>query len=176
METLKKTNLKKKNNFKWYFLIIIILLFFPLYFIFPDKGALVLNSFLKLSLQILPAFLIVYIIMLLMNYFIDNKTLKKLMGEKAGLKGWLISILAGIISAGPIYVWYPLMKDLQNQGVKNRFLISFLYNRGIKLQWAPVLISYFGWMYSLILLLTMALVSIPQGIITEKLIDYKISK
>ena len=129
--------------------------------------------FKRLILQILPVLLLVYFIMLLTNYFVDNKKLKKYMGEDAGFKGWVISIVSGIISVGPVYMWYPLMKDLQTKGVKNKYLVIFLYNRGIKLQWLPMLILYFGLKYSLTLLFIMALISIPQGIITEKLIELK---
>jgi len=63
------------------------------------------------------------------------------------------------------------MKNLQEKGIQNKFLSTFLYNRGIKLQWAPLLIVYFGWTFSLTLLTVMAIFSIPQGIITEKLIN-----
>ena len=67
-------------------------------------------------------------------------------------------------------MWYPLMYDLQSKGVKDRFIATFLYNRGIKLQWLPMLVLYFGLKYSLVVLFVMILLSIPQGIITEKLV------
>ncbi len=161
----------KNSKAGWYFLIIVILIYLPFYFIFAEKTTLALNYFTKLLFKILPIFLLVYIIMLLTNYFINNNFLKKIMGKEAGIKGWAIAIITGIISAGPIYMWYPLMKDLQKKGVKNKFLATFLYNRGIKLQWLPILVVYFGWLYSITLLLVMAVLSIPQGVITEKMID-----
>ena len=70
-----------------------------------------------------------------------------------------------------IYVWYPLLKDLQQKGVKDKFIVTFLYNRGIKLQWLPVLLIYFGWVYATTLLIVMAVFSVFQGFITEKLIN-----
>lgn len=91
------------------------------------------------------------------------------MGEDAGFKGWMIAIVAGIISMGSIYVWYPLLKDLQEKGVKDKFIVTFLYNRGVKLQWMPILLLYFGWIYSVTLLVVMSVMSVFQGIITEKL-------
>ena len=163
----------KKNMGKWYFLITVVLAYLSLYFFLPDKMVLILNFYVKLILQILPIFLLVYAIMVLTNYFVNNKVLQKYMGEEAGIKGWVISIITGIISMGPVYMWYPLMKDLQNKGIKNRFLVAFLYNRGIKLQWLPLLIQFFGWAFSLTLLIVMAIFSVPQGIITEKLIGAK---
>ena len=122
-------------------------------------------------LSIIPVLFFVFILMFLVNYFVNNDTLKKYMWEEAGLKWWFIAIFWWIISSWPIYAWYPLMEDLQKKWIKSRYLAAFLYNRWIKLQWAPVLISYFWIVYSLILLVVMAVMSIFQWIIVEKLID-----
>ena len=170
---MKDSAKSKKSMGKWYFLIIVVLAYLSIYFFLPDKMMPILCFYVKLILQILPIFLLVYVIMVLINYFVNNKVLQKYMGEEAGIKGWVISIIIGILSSGPIYMWYPLMKDLQNKGIKNRFLVAFLYNRGIKLQWLPLLIQFFGWTFSLTLLIVMAIFSVPQGIITEKLIGAK---
>ena len=82
----------------------------------------------------------------------------------------MISIIAGVISMGSIYVWYPLLKDLKDKGVKDKFIATFLYNRGIKLQWLPILLLYFGWVYSVTLLIVMVVMSIFQGVLTERFI------
>ena len=170
MADQEKGKKKKQALSKWYFLIVVSLIYISIWFFAPEKMMPILNSFFELLLQIAPIFILVYFIMFWANLFIDNKGLQKYMGEDAGIKGWLISILAGIISMGSIYAWYPLLKDLQARGVKDKFLVVFLYNRGIKLQWLPVLLLYFGWIYSITLLIVMAIMSIFQGIITEKLI------
>jgi len=159
----------KSSNGKWIFLGIVVVLFAIVSVIYSNKMEPILLLFKKLMLQVLPILVLVYAIMLLTNYFVDNNKLKKYMGEDAGIKGWVISIVSGILSVGSIYMWYPLMKDLQSKGVKNKFLVTFLYNRGIKLQWLPMLILYFGLKYSLTLLFVMAVMSIPLGIITDKL-------
>jgi len=163
---------QKGNISKWLFLGMVSLLFVALFVHNSDNGQLILTTFKKLMLQILPILILVYFIMLATNYFVNNEKLKKYMGEDAGAKGWVISIVSGILSVGPVYMWYPLMKDLQSKGVKNKFLVTFLYNRGIKLQWLPMLILYFGLKYSITLMVVMAIMSIPTGIITEKLINY----
>jgi len=164
-------NNKKKMVGKWYFLIFVLLFYFIIYFISENNFILIGGFFIKLILQILPILFLVYILMVLMNYFVNNNILGKYLGEEAGIKGWIITITIGIISMGPVYMWYPLMKDLKDRGVKDKFLSTFLYNRGIKLQWAPLLIIYFGWTFSLTLFVVMTIFSIPQGIITEKLIE-----
>ena len=170
---MKHTEKDKKNNGKWFFLISVLILMLVIFAVDSTKIRLILKMFENLMLQISPVLVLVYFIMLLTNYFVDNKRLKKYMGEDSGVKGWLISIVSGIISVGPVYMWYPLMKDLQSKGVKNKYLVIFLYNRGIKIQWLPMLILYFGLKYSLTLMFIMAIMSIPQGIIAEKLIEFK---
>ena len=168
---MKKNNNKIKQTLKsWSFLIFTLLIFVIVSFIAPEKTKLILNSFAHLLGQILPVFVVVYLVIVLSNYYINNKKLKKYMGEEAGIKAWTIVITAGIISMGSIYAWYPLLKDLKERGVKDKFLATFLYNRGIKLQWLPILLLYFGWVYSFTLLVVMAIISVLQGIIVEKLV------
>ncbi len=168
---MNKSKKQKKSYKNWYFLLSVLIIYAIISFIVPDKSMLIVISYIKLLEEIAPIFVIVYLIMLLINLYIDNEKLQKYMGDDAGFKGWLITILAGILSIGSIYIWYPLLKDLQKKGVKNKFIVSFIYNRGIKLQWLPILLLYFGWIYSITLLLVMAILSVFQGIITEKLID-----
>jgi len=162
--------MEKKNYTKWYFLLIVILLYISISFFDYYKFIIIWKWFLKLMLSIIPVLFFVFILMFLVNYFVNNDTLKKYMWEEAGLKWWFIAIFWWIISAWPVYAWYPLMEDLQKKWIKNKYLVSFLYNRWIKLQWAPVLISYFWFSYSLVLLIVMAVMSIFQWIIVEKMI------
>ncbi len=163
-----------KNKGKWIFFIAVVMLYLLSYLISKKKFFLISDLFIKLIIQIMPVFLLVYVLMVSVNYFVNNEQLQKLMKNQSGIKIWLIAIVSGILSIGPIYMWYPLMKELQKSGVKNRFIATFLYNRGIKLQWLPMLILYFGWKYSATLLIIMAICSIPQGIITEKWIGNKV--
>ena len=160
---------QEKSDKQWIFVLVALLIYASVYFIAPDKVLPIWISFWKIIRQIAPILIVVYLIMLLTNYFVDNQHLQKYMSENVGYKAWGISILAGILSVGPIYIWYPLLKDLQDKGVKDKYLATFLYNRGIKLQWLPVLLLYFGWKYALVLLIVMTILSIFQGIITERL-------
>ena len=161
---------KKKSYGKWILLIITIGFFAGIYFFSVPKFFLVLNYFTKLLLQIIPILFLVYILMVLINYFITKEILQKQMTDKSSFKKWVMSIVFGIISVGPLYIWYPLMKDLKEKGVEDKFIATFLYNRGIKPQWAPMLILYFGWTYTFVLFFVMTIFSIPQGIITQKLV------
>jgi uncharacterized membrane protein YraQ (UPF0718 family) len=58
---------------------------------------------------------------------------------------------------GPIYAWYPLLKELRGKGAKNSSIAIFLGNRAVKPFLLPIMISYFGWLYvGLLTLFTIA--------------------
>jgi uncharacterized membrane protein YraQ (UPF0718 family) len=114
--------------------------------------------------------------MVITNYFVKHKTLVKYMGKKSGIKGWFISIVAGIISTGPIYMWYPLLSELEEQGVRKGLIAAFLYNRAIKIPLLPMIIVYFGLLFTVVLTIVMMIISVVQGLIIEKLMVVKNGK
>jgi uncharacterized membrane protein YraQ (UPF0718 family) len=81
----------------------------------------------------------------------------------SGLAGVIFSVLAGIISTGPIYAWYPLLKDLKKKGVGSHLIAIFLHNRSVKPFLLPVMISFFGFAYVVILVSMTILASLALG-------------
>ena len=129
-----------------------------------------LRQFISILLKIVPVLIAVFVIMVLINSLFEPKQIVKYLGREAGLKGWLIAIFGGILSHGAIYMWYPLLNEMQKKGVQNRFIAAFLYNRAIKIPVLPLLVLYFGLAYAIVLAVVMILASIAQGIIVEKLV------
>jgi len=121
--------------------------------------------------KIIPILFLVFVLTVIVNWLISPQKLVKYLGKEAGVKGWLIAVIGGILSTGPIYAWYPLLNDMQKQGVKNSFIAAFLYNRAIKIPLLPLLIFYFGLVYTIILTVVMMIVSIFQGMIVEKIVE-----
>jgi len=109
--------------------------------------------------------------MFLTNCFVKPKTLAKLMGKGSGVVAWIITIVSGIISTGPIYMWYPLLSELKNKGVRPALISTFLYNRAVKIPLMPMLILYFGIKYTIILTVVMIFISVVQGLTTEKIVE-----
>ncbi len=130
-----------------------------------------LNYALKILLKIIPIFLLVILIMILINYFMTPEKIKKYISRSAGKKRWLIAIITGIISTGPIYAWYPMLNDIQKQGKNNGFIAAFLYNRAVKPALLPLMIYYFGIKFVIILTVVMIILSILQGMIVEKITE-----
>ncbi len=160
---------KRKNKAPWIFLALVTAGYFVVFLTNKKAFVAIFETFTHIIRQIAPVLFLVFLLMFLIHYFVSNELLKKHFGEGSGIKAWIIAIVSGILSIGPVYMWYPMMHDLQKSGVKNRYIVAFLYNRGIKLQWLPMLVLYYSLRFAVILLLVMLVVSIPQGIIVEKL-------
>ena len=116
--------------------------------------------------MIFPVFIVIFVLMIFSNYFITYEFVMKHLGKK-GIKRWLYVIIAGILSSGPIYMWYPLLKDLKDKGLSSGLIATFLYNRAIKIPMIPIALVYFSLKYVIVLLIVMIVVSVVQGIVIE---------
>ena len=163
---MKKT---EKSYTGWYFLLTVAILYiiiglFKIEVILPA-----LKFSLKIVRNILPIFLVIFAFMVAFNFFISPYTVRKYLGKSSGFTRWLIAVGGGIISTGPIYMWYPMLKELKKEGVQYGFIATFLYNRAIKLPLVPMMVGYFGWKYTLVLAVVMVTISVIQGIIFERI-------
>ena len=101
--------------------------------------------------------------MLAFNLLLKPAQIVRFLGKNAGIKGIILSMAAGIISAGPIYAWYPLLAEVRKKGAGNISITVFLYNRAVKPFLLPVMIGYFGWAYVVIVTMLTILGSIALG-------------
>ncbi len=133
-------------------------------FIFMPAGAI---SALKASAYILVrvsiALSLVFFLIFALNLFVKPAHLIRLFGKGSGAKGIFIATLAGILSIGPIYAWYPLLQELKSKGMRMSLIAIFLNCRAVKPVLLPVMISYFGWLYVLIFTFAMILGSLVCG-------------
>ena len=139
----------------------------------PDNALTALRSSGKVFLNILEPLGLVFILMLVMNLFLKPGYITRFLGESAGIKGIILSAAAGVISIGPVYVWYPMLKSLREKGVENAFIAIFLCNRAVKPFLLPVMISYFGFIYTLFLTIFTILGSIIAGYCVDVLLKGK---
>jgi len=105
----------------------------------------------------------VIILMFVLNLFVKPTHIVKFLGKGITIRGVVLTTLAGIISMGPIFVWYGLLKELREKGVENSLLAIFLGNRAVKPFLLPVLVSYFGWRYTVILTIFTILGALAVG-------------
>jgi len=158
---------KWDKHYDYYFLGAVIFLYLLLFF-FDSDGA---YSSLKVSeniiIQIIPVLLLVILFMALIDYFLHPKTVAKYVGKESGIKGWFLAISTGILSHGPIYVWYPLLKDLRDRGMRSGLIAAFLYSRAIKIPLLPLMIYYFGLLFAVVLLPYIVIAALIEGKIIE---------
>lgn len=141
----------------------VVFLYGLFYFFDGEKTILALRTSVKIFGYILLPLTVVFVLMILLNLFFKSAEVTRLLGERSGLRGVMLSAIAGIISMGPIYAWYPLLKEIKEKGAGNAAIAVFLSNRAVKPYLLPVMISYFGWIYVLLLTFFMFLASVFVG-------------
>jgi len=149
------------------------LLYTFLFFTQEAKTIEALYASLGVLKMIIPIMMVVFFIMALINAYIDEKSIVKHMGDESGLKGWSIALIAGILSHGPSYIWYPMIQSLREKGVNDGLVITFLYARSIKLPWLPIMISYFGLTFTAVLTIYVIIASLFQGAIVKTFFKLK---
>lgn len=163
----------EKSRSGWYFLLAVIALYAIAFFINSKVATSGIKYALGIFEKVIPIFVLIYILLVLINYFVKPQQLAKHLGVGSGIKGWAIAVVAGILSSGPIYMWYPLLNELQKHGVKNGLIATFLYNRAVKPALLPLIIYYFGLKFTIVLTIVMVGISIVQGILIDKFVGVK---
>ncbi|HEY91985.1 MAG TPA: permease [Dehalococcoidia bacterium] len=160
-----KRSISRPSRYMPIFPLLVLVIYVVLFILNPEQALVALKSSGKVCLTILPSLALVFGVMLVLNLFIKPARIVRLLGSGTNIKGILLSVVTGIISMGPIYVWYPLLKELREKGAGNMLIAVFLYNRAVKPFLLPVMITYFGWVYVALLTVFTILASVVQGYI-----------
>jgi len=168
---IKSLLLKISGSLKFFIIILCIYIIFAIFNaeIFIKS----LYAFWNLFIEIIPVLILIYFLIFLSNLVLSSKKIIDVIKNRSGILGYILSIIFGILSSGPIYMWYPLLSDLKEKGVKNSFIVIFLYNRAVKLPLIPMMIYYFGLNYVIILTGFMIVFSVINGIAVEKFLTQK---
>lgn len=159
----------------WVFLILMCVLYVVVALFNPVLIENSLSYFARIIWNIISILILVFGIMLVSNAVMRTERTKRYLGEASGVKGWLIAMAGGVLSTGPIYMWYPLLSDLKEKGMKTSLMAAFLYNRAIKIPLMPMMIFYFGWPFTIILTIYMLLFSVVNGLLVGRLVNSSVS-
>ena len=166
-------NINKRQKKIGNVMLLIVISLYLLTALWAPKSCLeALQSSFDVLKTILPILVVVLFLMAFFNSFIQSKKISRYLGKKSGLKGWAIAVVGGLLSHGPGYVWYPILSDLRANGVKDGLIIAFFYARAIKIPWLPMMASYFGIAFTIILTLFILLAAFLQGLIADRLISH----
>jgi uncharacterized membrane protein YraQ (UPF0718 family) len=148
-----------------------VLVIYAVFFVFsPARASVAFRSSMGILLNIVVPLSLVFTLMVFMNLFLTPAHIVKFLGKGSGARGIVLSAAAGIISMGPIYAWYPLLKELRAKGATNSFIAVFLGNRAVKPFLLPIMISYFGGMYVVLLTLFTIAGSLAVGYLVNILV------
>ncbi len=131
----------------------VILLYLVLGFISPDRTMTALKASGNILKQTTLPLILALVMLFGLNLFATPAHVSRFLGRRAGVKGILLSSAAGIISMGPIYAWFPLLKSLREKGASDFHLANFLGSRAVKPVLVPLMVAYFGWRFSLVFIL-----------------------
>ncbi len=148
---------------------VVSLLYLVLYTYAPEKTMAAVDKSLSILVHLLPVFLTVIIIMGAIAALMQSRNRAGLLAKESGLKGWFIAVVGGILSHGSAYIWYQMLADLRAHNVRDSLIITFLYTRAIKLPWLPLMVSYFGLSFTVLLTIYIILGAIIQGLIVARM-------
>ena len=154
----------------WLFLVGVILAHAATALVKPDLARQALAAFLNLFVEVLPVLVLVFGLMFLAERFLTPSRTRAWLGRGSGLRGWLLAVVVGVISTGPVYTWYALLAELREKGMRTALVAVLLYARAVKLPLLPLLAHYFGFRYMLVLSLFIAAFSIVNGLLMERLL------
>ncbi len=129
----------------------VLMIYGIVFVISPAKAAMAFRSSTAILGNLIIPLGLVFTLMVIMNLLLKPTHIVRFLGKGSSSRGIILSAAAGIISMGPIYAWYPLLKELRKKGAANSLIAVFLGNRAVKPFLLPIMISYFGWVYVLLL-------------------------
>lgn len=118
--------------------------------------------------QVVPVLLVVVLFMAGAN-LVPHSFVKRHLGEESGGKGYLVAVIAGMFSHGPVFAWYPFLSELKEKGVSDGKIAAFLYARAVKIPLLAAMIFYFGLGFTLLFSLLILLGAFLLGLFFERL-------
>jgi len=118
--------------------------------------------------QILPAMSVAFAAMVCVNMFIRPAHVTHLLGDVRKARGVALSTAGGILSMGPIYAWYPLLRELRSKGTSDFHAANFLCCRAVKPPLMPFLVAYFGWFFTIVLVV----LTVASSLLTALVVNY----
>jgi uncharacterized membrane protein YraQ (UPF0718 family) len=149
----------------------VLVLYLLLWSVYPEKTGFALRSSLGILCHLVPSLCLVFLLMAGLNLFLKPLHFADAMRKGATIRQMLVAAFAGILSAGPIYAWYPMLKDLREKGADYSLIAVFLVNRAVKPFLLPVMVSIFGWTFVTMLTLLTVAGSFCVGFVVGALLD-----
>jgi len=163
------------NRYKYFLVLIVINI--VIYGLYPSVGQKSIDITWSNTVEMLSVIPPIFILLGLLDVWVQRETMIKLMGEKSGFIGILIAFFLGSAAAGPLYAAFPIAGVLLKKGSKFSNVLIFIG------AWSttkiPMLLfeaSSMGWKF----MMTRFVIDIPGimliAYVTERLLNEKEKK
>lgn len=122
--------------------------------------------------QILLVLCIVFVMMFILNLVLQKEVIQKKITKAKSSTKYIISILGGIFSTGPVYMRYPFLKKLKDHGLHYGHIVTFIYARSVKIPFLAIMIFYFWLTYTIIFNITLIGLSLLLWIILHFIFNH----
>ena len=114
----------------------------------------------------------IFICIGLLDVWIERDTMIKIMGEKSGLKGLIVALLLGMVTAVPLYALLPVAGVLLKKGSRIFNVLIFLCaSASIRIPLLLFEVSSLGWRFTFVRFGLNIVVVIAIAFIIEKLLS-----
>jgi uncharacterized membrane protein YraQ (UPF0718 family) len=155
----------------WLFLLLVVVAYSATAVVDAETACQALSFFSKVIYKVLPILVTVFFLLLAADLLFGQKWIKRNLGREAGIKGWFLAVIGGVLAAGPVYTWYALLRELREKGMRASLAAAFLFSRAIKLPLLPLMVHYFGIAYTLVLCLYLLGFSVVGGVLMRRFDD-----
>ena len=139
---------------------------------FPDKSGVALDTARTYVLELATILPAVMIIVGLFSVFVSREMVVKYMGRASGPKGVALSLLAGALPTGPLYIAFPLAAGLLKKGARISNVVLMLSAWAcIKLPQELMELQFLGWRFMATRLALTLILVVPMAMVVERLID-----
>ena len=107
-------------------LVLVAAVYALLFLISPQKAVDAFQSSLYYLWEMVQVLPVIFVFTVVIEAWIPKSVIMKGLGEKSGVRGWLLSLALGSLSAGPIYAAFPLGMMLMNKGASVTNLVILL--------------------------------------------------
>lgn len=136
----------------------------------PAAAQRALAFFARVMRQVLPVLGLVFGLLFVAGLLLEPDRVRRYLGRRSGVTGWVVAVGAGVLASGPIYPWYAMLAELRQQGMRDGLMAAFLYSRAVKLPLLPLMLHYFGLAYTLVLCLYLVGFAVLNGWVVARLL------
>ncbi|SDZ10785.1 Predicted permease [Proteiniborus ethanoligenes] len=116
----------KKLISRYKFFLVLLAVNTVILFIYPSIGKSSLEITKKNIIEMISIIPPIFILLGLLDVWVEKETMMKFMGPNSGITGILISFLLGSVAAGPLYAAFPVAGTLLKKGSKLSNVLIFI--------------------------------------------------